>query len=186
MGELLEGERLRSLPLQIAPLVNPLAPTFYITGETDLIEGDWLDGILHETFAHVDTFRIDAQVISRDGQLEGSKLAAQLKECSFALGNRVHTMKQLQFSVPLEGSVSAPVVDVSRALQDAISLHTSSFLTSLAGDFLEEITQIDEPVKAVVDEVVDFFEEPSKELQKEAAKWVSEGLKQFDKLFQER
>ena len=185
--ELLEGKRPFGFfgEAQVAPLLDLQKPTFYMTGETELLDGAWLDKWLDDTGVQVESFRVDAQVFSKEGRLEGSTLAAHLKSCSFTFSDQVYAMNQLQFSVPLEGTIQQPSIDIQTALEEVLHVQISTLIGSFAHDLIEEITQLDEPVKAIVDEVADFLEVPSQEIKNEAAKWVDKGLKEWDKLFQE-
>ena len=70
-------------------------------------------------------------------------------------------------------------------MEEALNFQISTLIGSFAHNLIQEMTQLDEPVKAMIDEVADFLEVPSQEIKKEAAKWIGEGLKQWDKLFQE-
>ena len=185
--ELLEGERPFSgfAEAQIAPLVDLQKPTFYVTGQTELLDGAWLDRWLESTGVEVESFRVDAQIFSKEGVLEGSSLAAQLKACSLTFSDQVYAMNQLQFSLPVEGTIQEPTVDIQAALEEALNFQISTLIGSFANNLIQEMTQLDEPVKAMIDEVADFLEVPSQEIKNEAEKWIGEGLKQWEKLFQE-
>ena len=185
--ELLEGERPFSgfAEAQIAPLVDLQKPTFYLTGQTELLDGAWLDRWLEDTGVEVESFRVDAQIFSKEGMLEESKLAAQLKDCSLTFSDQVYTMNQLQFSLPVEGTIQEPTIDIQAALEEALNFQISTLIGSFAHNLIQEMTQLDEPVKAMIDEVADFLEVPSQEIKNEAEKWIGEGLKQWEKLFQE-
>ena len=185
--ELLDGGKPFSgfAEAQIAPLVDLQKPTFYITGQTELLDGAWLDRWLEGTGVEVESFRVDAQIFSKEGVLEGSSIAAQLKACSLTISDQVYAMNQLQFSLPVEGTIQEPTIDIHAALEEALNLQISTLIGSFAHNLIQEMTQLDEPVKAMIDEVADFLEVPSQEIKNEAEKWIGEGLKQWEKLFQE-
>ena len=94
-------------------------------------------------------------------------------------------MNQLQFSLPVEGTIQEPTIDIQAALEEALNFQISTLIGSFANNLIQEMTQLDEPVKAMIDEVADFLEVPSQEIKNEAEKWIGEGLKQWEKLFQE-
>ena len=185
--ELLDGERPFSgfAEAQIAPLVDLQKPTFYVTGQTELLDGAWLDRWLEGTGVEVESFRVDAQIFSKEGGVRGIEPSSTIKSL-FADDLRSSLRyESIAILITCRRNNQEPTIDIQAALEEALNLQVSTLIGSFTQNLIQEMTQLDEPVKAMIDEVADFLEVPSQEIKNEAEKWIGEGLKQWEKLFQE-
>jgi hypothetical protein len=132
------------LDLQLAPVTDPLSPSFDLTGR--IMEID--PRIMQEAYSRMGIrsapFGFDPRLHCREGAFERSRIALNLTDIKLEdkLAKRLGGMgsiESLRFVVPVEGTLQSPMIDVQGSLRSAIGGNTQSLLDALLKSAAEEV-----------------------------------------------
>ena len=181
MGELLSdrGAFNTELSMKLAPVVDPQRPSFDLEGRIMEIDPRLIAEASRKLGVSFAPFGVDPQLICREGNLAGSEVAVRLHDVVFSLGGNPTKVKQLQFAVPVEGTIQAPKFEVTSALMQALGGNTRSLLGSALEGYVGELGLSEEPVKVLTDGVMEVLDKPLKGISKEAGAILEEGLNLF-------
>lgn len=181
MGELLSdrGAFNTELSMKLAPVVDPQRPSFDLEGRIMEIDPRLIAEASRKLGVSFAPFGVDPQLICREGNLAGSEVAVRLHDVAFSLGGNPTKVKQLQFAVPVEGTIHAPKFEVTSALMQALGGNTRSLLGSALEGYVGELGLSEEPVKVLTDGVMEVLDKPLKGISKEAGAILEEGLNLF-------
>ena len=181
MGELLSdrGAFNTELSMKLAPVVDPQRPSFDLEGRIMEIDPRLIAEASRKLGVSFAPFGVDPQLICREGNLAGSEVAVRLHDVAFSLGGNPTKVKQLQFAVPVEGTIHAPKFEVTSALMQALGGNTRSLLGAALEGYVGELGLSEEPVKVLTDGVMEVLDKPLKGISKEAGAILEEGLNLF-------
>ncbi len=181
MGELLSdrGAFNTELSMKLAPVVDSQRPSFDLEGRIMEIDPRLIAEASRKLGVSFAPFGVDPQLICREGNLAGSEVAVRLHDVAFSLGGNPTKVKQLQFAVPVEGTIQAPKFEVTSALMQALGGNTRSLLGSALEGYVGELGLSEEPVKVLTDGVMEVLDKPLKGISKEAGAILEEGLNLF-------
>ncbi len=123
------------LKIHIAPIIDPEAPSFDLTGKIMEIDPRIMEEAYSKLGIRSAPFGLDLQVYCRDGWFQNSSVALNLTDIVFEdklarkLGGMA-SIASLSFPVPIEGSLQQPTVNVQQALYGAIGGNAQSVLDS--------------------------------------------------------
>jgi|GEM_PF-3476629 len=123
------------LKLKLAPLVDPQAPSFDLTGKILEIDPRIMGELYERIGIRSAPFGIDPALHCRAGWFQDSAVTLNLNriELEDKLSNKLGgmgTIESLRFSVPVEGSLRRPRVNIEKALHGAIGGNVSALLNS--------------------------------------------------------
>ncbi len=124
------------LNLSLAPVTDPQAPSFDLTGKIMEIDPRIMESAYDKLRISSAPFGIDSQFYCRDGWYENSRLTLSIQDIVLKdklarqLGG-MSTIGTLRFVVPVEGSLQEPVIDIQTALMGAIGGNAGTILDSL-------------------------------------------------------
>lgn len=186
MGELLSDRSSfkTHISLRMAPITDPQKLSFDLEGRVLEIDPRLIAKTSDKLGIQMAPFGIDPRIVCRAGQLEGSEVAIRLQDVVFSIrGNRTK-INQLQFAVPLKGTMQRPIFDLSGAFREAVGGNTSLILGSVIGGLVQDLDILAEPVKGLTGGVIEVLDQPLKEITKEANAIVEAGLDLFGDLIQ--
>ena len=186
MGELLSDRSSfkTHISLRMAPITDPQKLSFDLEGRVLEIDPRLIAKTSDKLGIQMAPFGIDPRIVCRAGQLEGSEVAIRLQDVVFySRGNR-KKINQLQFAVPLKGTMQRPIFDLSGAFREAVGGNTSLILGSVIGGLVQDLDILAEPVKGLTGGVIEVLDQPLKEITKEANAIVEAGLDLFGDLIQ--
>ena len=159
--------------LRLAPLTDPAAPSFDLTGRILEIDPRLMEEIYDSLNVRSDPFGLEPEFHCRAGLFERSKIALVLRNIrleqslSKSLGG-IGAIESLRFVVPVKGSLAEPEIDVAGALLAALGGNTRTLLgawinnaspkvdaaVEALGEKIEEIGQ-SETTKRVLKDLAD-------------------------------
>ena len=186
MGELLSDRSSfkTHISVQLAPITEPKNISFDLEGRILEIDPRLISKISDKIGIQMAPFGIDPRIVCRAGHLEGSEVAIRLQDVVFSIRGNKTKINQLQFAVPLKGTLQSPIFDLSGAFREAVGGNTSLILGSVIGGLVEDLDILAEPVKGLTDGVIEVLDQPLKEITKEASAIVEVGLDLFGDLIQ--
>ncbi len=139
-----------NLSMHLAPVTDTEALSFDLTGRIMGIDPRLLGDASKKLGIGSSPFGVDLRFHCRAGQLESSHLTVNLRDVNIAsaLGyDDGHVPTQaLQFSVPIEGSLKKPKINIAGALQSAIRRNAPAFLGALLEGAAEKVGGFEQPV----------------------------------------
>jgi hypothetical protein len=131
------------LDLQLAPVTDPEAPSFDLTGRVMEIDPRLMEEAYSRLGIRSAPFGFDPRLHCREGAFERSRVVLNLTDIKLEdkLARRLGGMgsiDSLKFVVPVEGTLQSPEIDVQRSLLAAIGGNTQSILDSLLKSAMEE------------------------------------------------
>ena len=186
MGELLSDQSSfkTHISLRMAPITDPQKLNFDLEGRVLEIDPRLIAKTSDKLGIQMAPFGIDPRIVCRAGHLEGSEVAIRLQDVVFSIRGNKTKINQLQFAVPLKGTLQSPIFDLSGAFREAVGGNTSLILGSVIGGLVEDLDILAEPVKELTDGVIEVLDQPLKEITKEASAIVEVGLDLFGDLIQ--
>ncbi|VGO20735.1 AsmA family protein [Pontiella sulfatireligans] len=124
------------LRLKLAPVTDMEKPSFDLTGKILEIDPGIMDEIYSRMGIRTAPFGLDPQFFCRGGRFEGSAVALSLTDIRFEdkLAKRfggLGSIGSLRFTVPVEGTLQEPVIDIQQALYSAIGGNAPNLLDSI-------------------------------------------------------
>ena len=172
------------ISLRMAPITDFEKISFNLEGHVLEIDPRMISKTSDKLGIQMAFFGIEPRIVCRGGQLEGSKVAIRLQDVVFSIRGNETKVNQLQFVVPLSGTLQCPVFDLNKAFGETVGGNTSLILSSVIGGFVEDLNILDEPVKRLTDGVSEVLDQPLKEIAKEASAVVDSGFDLFGDLIQ--
>lgn len=170
------------ISLRMAPITDFEKISFNLEGQVLEIDPRIISKTSDKLGIQMAFFGIDPRIVCREGQLEGSKVAIRLQDVVFSIRGNEKKVNQLQFVVPLSGTLQLPIFDLNKAFGETVSGNTSLILSSVIGGFVEDLNILEEPVKRLTDGVSEVLDQPLKEIAKEASTVVDSGFDLFGDL----
>ncbi len=123
------------LRLRLAPVIDPQAPSFDLTGKVLEIDPQIMEEAYSKLGIRSAPFGLDPQIHCREGWFRDSMITLNLTDIVLEdkLADRMGGMAAigaLRFSVPVEGSLQQPSLDVQQALYGAVGGNVSTLLDS--------------------------------------------------------
>ena len=150
------------LQVKLAPLSDPQAPSFDLSGKVLEIDPRLMEEAYSKLGIRSAPFGLDPQIHCREGRFHDSSVTLNLTDIVLEdkLAGRLGGMASigsLRFSVPIEGSLQEPTVDVQQALYGAIGGNTQTLLESfLKGAAAKEAGSQEQP-ETLADAAVDVL-----------------------------
>jgi hypothetical protein len=124
------------LQIKLAPVTDPKAPSFDLSGSVLEIDPRIMEKIYDKAGIRSAPFGIDPSFHCRSGNFEDSTVALNIPDIRFEdkLAKRlggVGSIGSLRFSVPVEGTLHQPSVDVLAALRGAVGGNVPSMFNSI-------------------------------------------------------
>lgn len=178
MGELLSdrGAFNTELSMRLAPIVDPQKPSFDLEGRILEIDPRLIEQASRKLGVSFAPFGVDPQLVCREGDLTGSEVAVRLHDVSFSLAGNLTKVKQLQFAVPVKGTLQEPQFEITSALMQALGGNSKSILGSALQGAVGDLGLLEEPVKVLTDGVMEVLDEPLKGVSEEAGAIIEGGL----------
>ena len=186
MGELLSDRSSfkTHISLRMAPITDLQKLSFDLEGRVLEIDPRLIAKTSDKLGIQMAPFGLDPRIVCRAGQLEGSEVAIRLHDVVFSIRGNKTKVNQLQFAVPLHGTLRRPIFDLNGAFQEAVSGNTGLIFSSVISGLVGDLDILEEPVKGLTDGVVEVLDQPLKEITKEASAIVEAGLDLFGELIQ--
>ncbi len=186
MGELLSDRSSfnTQISMRMAPITNPQKPSFDLEGRVLEIDPRLIAKASDKLGIKMAPFGVDPRIVCRAGQLDGSEVAIRLHDVIFSIGGNITKVNQLQFAVPLSGTLQNPTFDLTMVFREAVGGNTASILSSAIGGLVEDLDILEEPVKVLTDGVAEVLHQPLKEITKEAGAILESGFGLFGDLIQ--
>ena len=186
MGELLSDRSSfkTHISLRMAPITDLQKLSFDLEGRVLEIDPRLIAKTSDKLGIQMAPFGLDPRIVCRAGQLEGSEVAIRLHDVVFSIRGNKTKVNQLQFAVPLHGTLQRPIFDLNGAFQEAVSGNTGLIFSSVISGLVGDLDILEEPVKGLTDGVVEVLDQPLKEITKEASAIVEAGLDLFGELIQ--
>jgi hypothetical protein len=152
------------LQLRLAPVVDPQVPSFDLTGKVMEIDPRILEKAYGDLGIHSAPFGLDPKIHCREGWFKESTVTLNLVDIVFEdkLAKRLGGMASvgsLRFSLPVEGSLRKPVVDLQQALYGALGGNAQTLLGSFLKGVVAKETGRDEPPENLADAAVELLGE---------------------------
>lgn len=147
------------LQLKLAPVVDPQAPSFDLTGKVLEIDPRILEKIYDKLGISSSPFGLDPRLYCREGWFKDSSVTLKLGDIVFKdkLAKRLGGMgsiAMLRFPVPIEGSLQEPDVDVLQALQGALGGNAQGLLDSFLKGAAAKEAGLEEPPENLTEAAV--------------------------------
>ncbi len=157
------------LRMLLAPLANPQAPSFDLTGKVLEIDPRIMEEAYSKLGIRSAPFGLDPAIYCRGGWFRDSEVVVNLKEIVLEdklakqLGGMA-SIGSLRFPVPVEGSLQEPTVNMQQALSAAIGGNAGTLLDSfLKGVAAKELGQ-GEPPEDLSDAAIEVLGEQVDEI----------------------
>ncbi len=150
------------LQLRLAPVIDPQTPSFDLSGKVLEIDPRILEKTYDKLGIRFAPFGLDPRLYCREGWFRDSSITLNLEDIVFEdkLANRLGGMGSigsLRFSVPIEGSLQEPTVDIQQALHGAIGGNAQSVLGSFLKGAMAKEAGIEEPPEDLTDAAVEVL-----------------------------
>jgi len=150
------------LKILLAPLTDPVAPSFDLTGKVMEIDPRIMDKAYSKMGIRSAPFGLAPELHCREGFFENSAIALNLKkvELEDKLSKRLGgmgTIGALRLVVPVEGSLQQPVVDIQGSLMSAIGGNVNSVLDAFLKGAVAKETGSDTPPESLSDAAVELL-----------------------------
>ena len=157
------------LMLKLAPVTDPLSPSFDLTGRIMEIDPKLMDDIYDDLGIRSAPFGFDPDIHCREGWFEHSSFALKLNDIQLEdkLADRLGGMasiESLKFPVPVEGSLRQPKVDVKGALAGSLGGNAGNLLDSLIKGAAAKEAGLDEVPDNLSDAAVEILGKHVKEI----------------------
>jgi len=173
---------LTDLKIRLAPLVEPAAPTFDLSGKVLEIDPRIMEDVYADLGIRSAPFGLDPDLHCRAGYFHDSSIALNLSKVRLEekLARRLGGMariESLRFSVPIEGTLRQPSANLKKALQGAVGGNVQGLLDSFLKGTAAKEAGLDEPPETLGDAAVEVLGEQVEEIGKsETAKKVLKDL----------
>ncbi len=157
------------LDLRLAPLTEPAAPSFDLTGKVMEIDPRILEKVYDKAGIRSAPFGLEPKLYCRAGTFQESTIGLEIPGIMFEeklakqLGG-VSTIGSLRFSVPLEGPLNRPTADVQGALLGALGGNVASVLSSALKGLAGEAAGLDEAPATLGDAAVEALAKEVEEI----------------------
>jgi len=150
------------LKLRLAPVVDPAAPSFDLTGKVLEIDPRLMEEAYSKLGIRSAPFGLDPQIHCREGWFRDSAVTLNLSDIVLEdkLADRLGGMASigsLRFSVPIEGSLQQPTVNMQQALYGAIGGNTQTLLESFLKGAAAKGAGLQEPPETLTDTAVEVL-----------------------------
>ena len=150
------------LQVKLAPLSNPQAPSFDLAGKVLEIDPRLMEEAYSKLGIRSAPFGLGPQIHCREGRFRDSSVTLNLTDIVLEdkLADRLGGMASigsLRFSVPIEGSLQEPTVNVQRALYGAIGGNTQTLLESFLKGAAAKEAGSQEPPETLADAAVEVL-----------------------------
>ncbi len=148
------------LNLRLAPVVDPQAPSFDLTGKVLEIDPRIMDDVYDSLGIRSAPFGLVPNLECRDGWLQNSSISLNLvkveleDKLSRQLGG-MGTIESLRFAVPIEGPLNKPRADISKAFTGAIGGNVKTLLDSFLKGAAAKKAGLDEQPSTLGDAAVE-------------------------------
>jgi len=138
------------LTLDLAPVTDPVAPSFDLQGRIMEIDPRIMEDIYDSIGIRSAPFGFDPELHCRAGRFENSSFALNLKnieledKLSKQLGG-MGSIDSLRFPVPVKGTLQEPRVDIQQAIAKGLGGNTKSILGAFLKGTAEKELGVDEP-----------------------------------------
>ena len=170
------------LLLALAPVTDPAAPSFDLTGRIMEIDPVLMENIYDELRIRSAPFGFDPEIHCRAGLFEDSSFALNLSnieledKLSDDLGGMT-TIEALHFSVPLEGSLEKPKAGVKDALLGSLGGNVGNLFSAFIKGAAAKEAGLDEVPENLADAAVEVLGKHVEEIgEHEAVKKVLKDL----------
>ncbi len=150
------------LKLRLAPVTDPQAPSFDLSGKIMEIDPRIMEEAYDKLRIRSAPFGIDPQFHCRKGWYENSGLSLTLRDIVLKdkLAKKLGGMSSigtLRFTVPVEGSLQEPEIDVQSALLGAVGNNAGTLLDSLLKGAAAKEAGLEEPPATLEEAAVEIL-----------------------------
>lgn len=170
------------LKISLAPVVDPQAPSFDLTGKVLEIDPRLLEEAYSKLGIRSAPFGLDPVIHCREGLFEDSAVALIVRDIkledklSKKLGGMA-SIGSLRFAVPVEGTLQEPVFDLQSALLAALGGNTQTLLDAFLKGAAAREAGMEEPPESLADAAVEVLGAHVEEIgESEAAKQALKNL----------
>jgi len=170
------------LKIRMAPLADPAAPSFDLTGKVMEIDPRIMEEAYSKLGIRSAPFGLEPVLHCRDGWFEESAVSLNLRDIVLEdkLSDRLGGMASigsLRFMVPVEGSLQEPVVDIQSAFQTALGGNARPLLESFLKGAAAKEAGLQESPETLTDAAVEVLGAQVDEIgESEAAKQALKDL----------
>jgi hypothetical protein len=170
------------LKIRMAPLADPAAPSFNLTGKVMEIDPRIMEEAYSKLGIRSAPFGLEPVLQCRDGWFEESAVSLNLRDIVLEdkLSDRLGGMASigsLRFMVPVEGSLQEPVVDIQSAFQTALGGNARPLLESFLKGAAAKEAGLQESPETLTDAAVEVLGAQVDEIgESEAAKQALKDL----------
>jgi hypothetical protein len=148
--------------MKLAPVTDPDVPSFDLKGKILEIDPRLLEEAYSKLGIRSAPFGLDPVFHCREGRFSDSQIALTLREIELEekLADRLGGMARigtLKFSVPVEGTLQEPTIDLQGALGSAIGGNTRTLLDSFLKGVVAKETGVEVPQEMTTDAAVDVL-----------------------------
>jgi len=164
------------LKLRLAPLVDPSAPSFDLSGKVLEIDPRIMEKIYNDLGIRSAPFGLGPRIYCRAGRFQDSAVTLNITDIVLEdkLADRLGGMAaigSLRFAVPVEGSLQQPTVNVQQALHGAMGGNTQTLLESFLKGAAAKEAGLQEQPETLTDAAVEVLGKHVDEIgESEAAK----------------
>ena len=148
------------LHLLLAPLADPQAPSFDLTGKIMEIDPRVMEEAYSKLGIRSAPFGFDPAIYCRDGWFRDSEVVVTLEDIVLEeklarqLGGMA-SIGSLRFPVPIEGSLQEPTVNLKQALSAAIGGNAGTLFNSFLQGFVAQEVGLEEVPDDLTDAVIE-------------------------------
>ncbi len=170
------------LRLELAPVTDPEALSFDLTGRIMEIDPELLEEAYDKIGIRSAPFGFDPQLYCRENRFERSSFALNLKDIRLEdkLADKLGGMgsiESLRFAVPVEGTLEEPSIDLAGALLGAVGGNSQSLLTAFLRGAAAGEAGAEDPPESLSDAAVEALGKQVEEVgESEALKNELKGL----------
>lgn len=157
------------LKLNLAPVTNAQELSFDLTGRVMEIDPQLMSEIYESLNIRSAPFGFEPNLHCRFGRFMKSQFALHLQDIQFESGlshdlGGIGSIKSLRFVAPVEGSLSAPVVDFESAISNAIGQNTGSILDALFKGAAQKEAGLDHQPETLAEAAIEVLGEHIEEI----------------------
>lgn len=150
------------LKLRLAPLVDPQAPSFDLTGKVLEIDPRILDKIYSDLGIRSAPFALDPRIYCRNGLFKDSMITLNVTDILLEdkLSDRIGGMASiagLRIRVPVEGSLREPKADVRKVFREVLGDNAPILLEAAALGAIAKELGLEEPPEDLVEAAVEVL-----------------------------
>ncbi|MCF7848120.1 MAG: hypothetical protein K9M45_04655 [Kiritimatiellales bacterium] len=157
------------LKARVAPVTDPLRPSFDLAGKVMEIDPRLMEEIYSRMGIRSAPFGIGPAIHCRSGVYQDSVVALSMNDIVFEdklakkLGG-VATLRSLKFTVPLEGTLQSPSIDVEKALYAALGDNAGSILESVLKGIAGKELGLEKEPESLEDAAIEILGKEVKEI----------------------